>query len=842
MIDPYRLPRSAIPKHYRLRITPSFEESSFSGVAEIDVEISSPLTEITLNAIDLAVDSASISTAGDCDVAYIPEYQRITLTPATEIPAGSATITASFRGPLNNRLTGFYRAAFVDGDGNPREIAVTQFEATDARRAFPCFDEPDFKATFQVSLTFPDNLEGFSNTREVSRTRDASGLVTANFAETMKMSTYLVAFTVGPFVASETVEVNGVPIRVIVPHGRSDLSEFSLDSAEIILDYLATYYGIPYPGDKLDHVAVPDFAFGAMENLGCIVYRESSLLVDPSSATQAEKQKVFDVMAHEVAHMWFGDLVTMKWWDGIWLNEAFATFMEMKATEALHPEWKRWLSFGSVERPWAYGIDGLPSSRPIQFEVISPAEANEMFDALTYGKGSSVLRMIEQFMGEDVFQAGVRTYLRRHAYSNTVADDLWKSLDEASRVPVSSVMQTWIHQSGYPKVVATVEGNRVHLSQERFMALAGESADAKWMIPIQIRGRSNGEDFQHNVLLKDSHCTVELTDPPEWLIANSGGHGYYRVRYSPDSYRSLKSALPHLDDLERFTLIDDAFAFTKTGEMTLREYLDLAEAFTNETEPAVWDSILESADAIALHVADDSGLPAFREWITDLARPSLDRLGWDTSDSDSDLTRRLRGLLIQLSGRIGGDPDTVSLSRNLTEKWLRNPDAIDPEVGSAAAFTAAAHGNIETHQELIRAFEQSTNPQMRNRLMQALALIDTEDATDATLAAISTGVIRAQDIAWLTGLLFRLRTNGPYAWRRVTEKWDSVYPAMPPLTIRKFFEALPGLSRIAVGVEGFFSEIGFPITRSLSQYIELLQANAAFGRLQGDSFRERFSK
>ncbi|MEX0757757.1 MAG: M1 family metallopeptidase, partial [Acidimicrobiia bacterium] len=349
--NPYRLPRTALPQRYVLRLEPDLETFTFSGDETIVLDIVEPTEQIVLNAVDIEIDQSILTDADGAlvgRVSYDEPMQRAIFDFERPLAIGSAELNLRFRGELNDQLVGFYRSRFTDVDGNEQVVATTQFEATDARRAFPCFDEPDMKATFAVTLVVPDHLLVVSNGAEVARIPVEDDKVAVTFAETMKMSTYLVAFVVGPFEATDPIDIDGVPLRVIAPKGKEHLTAFALECGEFCLRYLSSYYDIPYPGDKVDMIAIPDFAFGAMENLGCITFRETALLVDPETATQAERVRILDVVAHELAHMWFGDLVTMKWWDGIWLNEAFATFMEMKATDAMKPEWKRWLSFSAV--------------------------------------------------------------------------------------------------------------------------------------------------------------------------------------------------------------------------------------------------------------------------------------------------------------------------------------------------------------------------------------------------------------------------------------------------------------------------------------------------------------
>jgi puromycin-sensitive aminopeptidase len=440
---------------------------------------------VVMNAADLEIGEARVD--GEAATVRLDDAQeRLVLDLASPLEAGTTTVVElSFTGVLNDRLKGFYRSTYTAADGTTKTIATTQMQSTDCRRAFPCFDEPDFKAVFGVTLVVADGLVAISNGPEVERTPQADGTVAVRFADTMKMSTYLVAFVVGELEMTDAVDVGGIPLRVVHVPGKGDLTAFALDCGAFCLQWFQDYYGIPYPGEKVDLVAIPDFAFGAMENLGCITFREVLLLVDPANATQQEEQVVADVIAHELAHMWFGDLVTMGWWNGIWLNEAFATFMEIKACDAYEPEWDRWTSFG-LERTAAFDVDALRSTRPIEFEVLSPADAEGMFDVLTYQKGGAVLRMLEQHLGEDRFRDGIRMYLRRHQYANTETADLWDALEESTGEPVRRMMDGWIWQGGHPLVSAGVQDGQVVLHQRRFLADGGTDDATVWDVPVRL--------------------------------------------------------------------------------------------------------------------------------------------------------------------------------------------------------------------------------------------------------------------------------------------------------------------------------------------------------------------
>src|SRR5215467_12429580 len=460
----HRLPATVVPKRYDLRLEPDLAAATFAGEAVITVEVETTVTEIVCNAAELAIHSAALARDRS-----VPIHGSISLDEANErarfafpaaIAPGEWKLTLRFTGILNDRLHGFYRSTYKDAAGATHTIAATQFEATDARRGFPCWDEPAFKAVFGVTLVVPESLAAVSNCAIVQEEPLGDGRRAVHFADTIRMSTYLVAFVVGELEATDPVMVGSTPIRVWSVPGKKHLGRFALEAGAFSLAFFERYYGLPYPGDKVDLLAIPDFAAGAMENLGAITFRENALLVNETAAAHVELERIADVVAHEVAHMWFGDLVTMTWWNGIWLNEAFATFMEILAVDAWKPEWQRWTTFG-VSRAAALSVDGLHSTRPIEFHVEAPRDADAMFDVLTYEKGASVLRMLEQYLGPTVFRDGVRDYLRRHAYDNAETGDLWAALGRAANQPIPEVMDAWIFQPGYPLVSARLEGREL---------------------------------------------------------------------------------------------------------------------------------------------------------------------------------------------------------------------------------------------------------------------------------------------------------------------------------------------------------------------------------------------
>ncbi len=821
-----------VPSHYRIRLEPDLERHTFEGSVTIDLDVVEATETITLHAVDLDISDVALERSGErmamTSMTTDEDYQRVMFGFESLVRPGPAQLHIRFSGELNDRLHGFYRSTFEDVDGVTQTIATTQFQATDARRAFPCFDEPAMKATFGITLVVPTDVLTVSNTPETSRTITEDGRIEISFADTMKMSSYLVAFVVGPFEVTDPVDVDGVPLRVVTRRGTTHLADFALEAAAFCLRYLSDYYGIPYPSDKIDLVAIPDFAAGAMENLGCVTFRETALLVDLDTASQGELIRVLDVIGHELAHMWFGDLVTMEWWNGIWLNEAFATFMEMKATDAMKPEWKRWSTFGSTERPWAFDVDALATSRPVEFAVGSPEEANEMFDALTYGKGSAVLRMMEQFLGEAQFRSGVSAYLRRHAHGNTVTADLWSALDDASHTDVGSIMDSWILQAGHPLLDVVVDGPAIRLDQHRYLALPDESDQTAWKIPVQIRGAIDGRPFVVKRLVTGASETINLDGEPDWLIANAGGHGFYRTAYDQATFDGLLDHLDELEDLERFVTVDDAWAFVQNGHRSVHEYVDLAMAFRHESEFAIWQTITSSIADIRHHVVPDDKLEAFADVVRALYGPLFDHLGWEPRPEDSSLDRRLRGLALSALGLQAADPAVIERAGITSAEWLAGPASIDPDVAQAALFITSAQGDAATVEHLLAAKREAPTPQIEMRILQAIGLVDDEEAVDAVIEAMRDGRIRTQDVSWVYGSLLARRDSGPHAWRHLRRGWDELTAMMPPMTIRRAVEGLPKLSRpeLVADIEAFFAETENPhITTAVAQNLERLRAN-----------------
>ncbi|MEY3691339.1 MAG: hypothetical protein RJB57_994, partial [Actinomycetota bacterium] len=643
--NPHRLPRTVLPRRYDLSLEPDLAGASFTGTVAITCEAVTGADEIVMNAKELEVGRVTVNGA-DAPFSLHDPTERLVID--AQVAAGPVTVVVEFTGILNDKLRGWYRSTFRDESGTEHVIATTQMQSTDCRKAFPCFDEPDMKAVFAVDLTVEPHLLAISNGPETRREPAAGGRVRVWFKETMPMSTYLVAFIVGPLEATEPEMVNGTPVRVVHVPGKAHLTGFGMKVGKFALDWFERYYGIPYPSDKVDLVALPDFAAGAMENLGCITFREVLLLVDPATSTQVEQELVADVVAHELAHMWFGDLVTMGWWNGIWLNEAFATFMEIAACDAFAPEWKRWTSFG-LERSAAFEVDSLHNTRSVEFPVHAPDDCEGMFDVLTYQKGGAILRMLEQYLGEERFRAGVSHYLRRHSYANTETNDLWDAIEETvssdggEKVPVRRLMDSFIWQPGFPLVSARQDGNDLVLSQCRF-TFDNEPDATLWVLPVHVR--NGGREIK--VLMESDETRIALPDPTGAVVVNAGGHGFFRVSYSAGLLSRLDgSALRGTEIIERYNLVDDAWNAVTAGNLAAADFLAFAEQFRDERDLAVWQAL-----AIGLRgtgrLLERAQLDALAARVRSLAAPALADLGTVARDGEADLTAKLRGLLVGL--------------------------------------------------------------------------------------------------------------------------------------------------------------------------------------------------
>ncbi len=853
-LDPYRLPRHAVPSRYDVELEPDLAAATFRGTVSIELAVDGAPDELVLNAIELEIDGVQLD-GEDATFRLDDTTERLFVNPGGPVADGAHVLTIAFRGVLNDKLRGWYRSVYTDAQGETHVIATTQMQSTDCRRAFPCWDEPDFKAVFAITLTVEADLLAVSNGRELSRTPRGDGKVVVRFADTMIMSSYLVAFVVGPLEATDWIDVDGVPIRLVHVPGKGDLTEFALDCAAFCLRWFQQYYGIAYPSDKVDLIGLPDFAAGAMENLGCITFRENLLLVDPASATQNERQLVADVIAHELAHMWFGDLVTMGWWNGIWLNEAFATFMELAACDAYRPEWDRWTAFG-LERSVAFETDSLSSTRSVEFPVRSPSDCEGMFDVLTYQKGGALLRMLEQYLGVERFRDGVGHYLRTHAYGNTDTSDLWDAIEHTSGEPVRRMMDSWIWQPGYPLVSVRRDGDELVLEQRRFSFEPDDTSTALWSIPVPLRqatGDASGTPpvtapvtapVVTSVLLEGDEIRVAATGGA--VVVNAGGHGFFRVSYS-DQLRAELTAdvVAGMSTLERYNLVDDAWSAVVAGWLDAIEYVELVERFGDEREHSVWQSIAIGLRAVGRLVGDDEpARTGFRRRVVALGQPALLALG-EPIAGEPELTARLRGLLLGLVAVLGGDDAARRRARAVYAAWVADPSTVDAELAAAATLVVAATGDAGDYEQMLdRAFHGST-PQEQLRHLYALAEFDDAELMQRTCELAVSDRVRTQNAPFLLRAAIGNRRHGQQAWRFVREHWNHIDARMPRNTMVRMVETVRSLDRPSevADIQAFFAEHPIPQgQRTLDQILERQRVNADVRQRNERALRAAFSR
>jgi aminopeptidase N/puromycin-sensitive aminopeptidase len=771
LLQAQRLPGTVRPEHYTLTLTPDLKAATFAGVETIDVTLLQPLDRITLNAAEISFQSVAVAAGGKelkADVALDKEKEQATFTFPEKLPAGAATLSIAYTGILNNELRGFYLSKTAR-----RNYAVTQFESTDARRAFPSFDEPALKATYDVSLVIDSGDTAISNSPIAADTPGpAAGKHTLKFLTTPKMSTYLVAFLVGDFQCTAG-EQDGVAIRVCSTPDKVALTPYALDIAKYVLHYYNTYFGIPYPLKKLDLIGLPDFEAGAMENFGAITYRETDLLLDAKTASLGAKKEVALVVAHEMAHQWFGDLVTMQWWDNLWLNEGFATWMENKPVAALHPEWNIDQAVAQDEES-TLNLDAQPTTRAIRAKAETPEEINQMFDGIAYGKASDVLLTVENYLGAETFRKGVHAYLAAHLYANATAEDFWTAQTVTSHKPVDKIMESLVAQPGEPLLTfGEPTGGKVPLTQNRFFLSPGIQPDPaqKWTLPVCFRTGADAQDCQ---VLTPEDSTLPAANS-SLFFANAGGKGYYRSAYPPSLYAALVAGVEtSLTPTERISLIGDEWAQLRANRATVGDYLNLVAAVKDDPSVEVVGAALGGVNAIFEQVAaTPKEKAAISAWIRKTFAPEYAKLG-PAAKTDSPNTRELRAQLFSVLGYYGKDPAVLAQAKQIVEKYLADPASVDATLGQTALAVAARNGDAALFDRLQKIAETSTNPEFQEGALRLLAEFEDPALVERALDYAASGKVRNQDAAIQFAIALQIPENRDQAWTYIQANWDRV--------------------------------------------------------------------
>jgi len=825
-----RLPDSVLPEHYSLWFAPDLEAETFRGRESIDVILTESTSAITLNAAEIDFDAVTITAGGRTQTARVttdPTRETATFTVDQPIGEGRATIQITYTGILNDKLRGFYISK-----ANGRKYAISQLEATDARRAFPSFDEPAFKATFDIAMMVDAGDTAISNGQRTSDTPGPEpGKHTLTFARTPKMSTYLAAMIVGDFVCRDGAS-DGTPIRVCSTPDKLPLTAFALEAATQQLAFYNTYFGIKYPFGKLDIIAVPDFSAGAMENAGAITFRERLLLVDPANSSVNVRKNVASIISHEIAHQWFGDLVTMKWWNDIWLNEGFATWMANKPLAVWRPEWQVDLD-DADDTQGALGLDALRSTRPIRMSVETTAEINQVFDGIAYQKTAAVLRMIEAYVGPEAFQRGVASYLKRFSYANATGEDFWGEVATVTGRPVDRILRSFVDQAGAP--VLSIRGacvggeTQLDVRMERFVGTPGSvpGAPQTWALPACIQ--TSGRQPQCEVI-DQPRQTIRVNGCQSWF-ANADSRGYYFTEYLPEAVRALATGRT-LNPAERLSLLSDEWWMVRAGRHDIDVYLDAATAFAGDDTSAVLDALAGRLTTIGEDLVAPADRRKYESWIRARFGPQLTALGLPGSPHDTDDQQSRRATLLELVGVTGNDAASQKLARELAEQYLRNPDSLSGTLAPTVLRVAAAGGDTRLYNAYIAQLDTlAAQPERYYRLFGALSWFKDPALVKRTLDFALSPAVRTQDTGTLLGNLMARPWSQEMAWEFSRANWSTLVAKLGEFqgipTITQSVGAFCSAAR-AKEVQDFFTTNPIPSSeRLIRQSVERIESCAA---------------
>ena len=838
-----RLPQTAVPESYKLTFAPDLTNNTFAGEETIQVQVLKPTSEIVLNAADLDFQSVIITSASGAQSAKVTldkEKQTASLAVAKPVPAGPATIQIRYSGILNDQLRGFY----IGKDDQGRKYAATQFENTDARRAYPSFDEPIYKATFDVTVIADKAMTVISNGKVVSDTPGPGDAKhTVHFSTSPKMSSYLVAVVVGDFEYIEG-ESDGIPIRVWTSPGKKELGRFALAAAEFNLHYYDRYFGIKYPYGKLDLVGLADFSAGAMENTGCITFREILLLLDEKNTATGLKKTVASVIAHEMAHQWFGDLVTMQWWDYKWLNEGFATWMSSKPVAAWKPEWHVPLDEVS-DTVNSLDQDSLINTHPIHQPADTPAQILELDDAITYGKTAAVLRMLESYVGPEPFREGVALYLKQHSYANATASDFWNAQTQVSKKPVDKIMPTWIEQAGPPLVTVKnhCSGNSqtVALEQQRYFydqAKLNAGSPELWQIPLCMKAGASvtGNDEQCELVTKKQDSfTLQGCSP--WVYVNANAKGFYRSEYSSEAIQSMaKVAESALSPAERIMLVADVWASVRVDREPIGDYLALAEGLQADRNSAVLDEVLRRLTYIGDHLVSDADSERYALWVRQLLAPIVQDVGWEAKPGESADQATLRSELLMAMGNVAHDPQAEALASKLSNQYLADPSSLNHEIAGAALHVATRNGDQALYDKIMADLKAAKTPETYFSDIFALGRFSGPKLIERTLEYAISPAMRSQAAPYLISAVMQNPAAEKQAWAFVQAHWATIENLGGAFAGGAIVQATGSFCdpEMRDEVQAFFTSHPAPAAeRSLKQAVERMNYCVALNAQQG---------
>ena len=861
-----RLSQFIKPERYQLTIKPDLEGFIFEGEEIIHLLLEKSSREITLHSKELEIFGVEYYVLGSkykAKTSYDVKNETATFSFTKQLPKGKGKLSLSFKGILNDSMRGFYRSRYMH-NGKEKYLATTQFEATDARRAFPCFDEPAQKAIFDVTLMVPKGLTAISNTIQTSVLEHESGYNIVKFSPSPKMSTYLLAFIVGDF---EFIEGHtrmdtdkktdghgqrGTLVRIFVTPGKKHQAKFALETAIKCLEFYNKYFDIAYPLPVLDLIAIPDFSHGAMENWGAVTYRESALLVDPEHSSSSNKQWVALVIAHELAHQWFGNLVTMEWWTHLWLNEGFASYIEYLAIDHIFPQWDIWTQFAYHDLNPALELDSLKHTHPIEIEVHHPDEIGEIFDEISYSKGSSVIRMLAGYLGEKAFRDGLRYYLKKHSYKNASTVHLWEAFEKISKKPVRQLMRNWTGKGGYPVIKIIEEKNKLLLRQSRFFSSPISNRQAKdntvWNVPISVQsekfsakgGSASGEKMKSFLFRKKSS---EINKPKgDWIKLNTGETGFYRTDYPAQMLGALHTPIKEkqLKAIDRLGLVRDAFSLAEAGELPTNQALSLIKAYQNETDYTVWVELAGSLASIKNLIHDQSYYPLFEKFCQRVLKKIAVQVGWTAKKGESHTQGLLRSLILS---QLAGYNHKKTIEKGL--QIFKKSKSVPADIRSVVYQIVAQQGGIKQHQDFINRYKAESLSEEKNRLSRALGHFRDPHLLKKTLFFAMSKEVRIQDTPGIFMGVWANPVGDKIAWEFTKKSWPQLlkkYPASGHM-LNRFIKPAANFVTAAAAKDfkAFFRTHKAPgAKRTIEQVLEKIYTNDLWLKRDGKHIERWF--
>jgi len=827
------------PINYKLTFEPDLKKFTFDGLESISINCKKSVNIITMNCAELKIKSCIVKS-GKKIIKSTPKINEKTEELQIKLGEkirGLCTVDLEFKGILNDRLLGFYRSKYQQ-NGKTKYLATTQFEAADARRAFPCWDEPEAKATFEISIIADNKFTAISN-MPIKTKKKIGNKITYNFQKTPLVSTYLIYLGVGEF-EYLTGKAGKIQIRVVTTKGNISKGKFSLELGKKLLTSYEKYFGIKFPLPKLDLIAVPDFAAGAMENWGAITFRETILLYDPKTSSTRTKQFIAEVISHEIAHMWFGNLVTMKWWNDLWLNESFATFMATKFVDKFYPEWDLWNQFVEDAMNVAMGLDSLKTTHPIDVKVNSPAEIREIFDAISYDKGGCVLRMLENYVGEPNFQKGLKKYLSDFKYKNAKGQDLWDAIGKASGMPVTAMINTWLKQPGFPLVEINQDDNNLKIKQKRYLLESDKKfTKGLWSIPLSL----GLEKETSKTLFSKKSMSIKLPKNTIGFVANYGRKGFYRVKYDEGILLDLKMLVDtkRIPPIDRWAIQNDLFSLCVSGDEKVRNYLDFSDAYFDEDSYLASVNVAHNLASLYFRTFDEKFVEEIRSYAINYFRKILSNLGWEPQKSDKHTDALLRTFTISVLGKMNDDTVTDDAIRKY-QKFLKSPSSLSPDLIETICSIAAWNGNSKTFAELKKLYTNAKTMEEKLRFLGAMCGFQDKKLLVKTLNFSQTPEVRSQNMQ----LPIMKVAGNPYGdkvlWPWLKKNWKNIN--------KKVGHGNPLFNRIVASITGvaddsmeneiklFFKNNPTPGTeRTQSQTLERIRINSKFLRTMRKEFK-----